>query len=170
MRNAIPAKFKLVSALAFTITCATSAHAFTGNIGSNATIVSPISFTQGAPLEFGAILTSASAGTVSIAATAAGTATSGGGATAMANGGITPTAAKLNISGSGDFAYSLSVPPSVTLNGPGQPMTASLSPDGTPSSLVNGTSTRYIGGTISVGANQTGGAYSGNFSVTVDYQ
>ena len=48
-------------------------------------------------------------------------------------------------------------------------MTASLTPSTGTITLAGGDSFS-VGGTLNVGANQADGAYSGTFTVTVDYQ
>jgi type 1 fimbria pilin len=67
------------------------------------------------------------------------------------------------------LAYEVSIPSTVTLNGPGAPMTATLSLD-TATGTLSGSNSHYVGATLAVGAGQTAGTYSGSFTVTVNYQ
>ena len=57
----------------------------------------------------------------------------------------------------------------MTLSGAGDDMTATLTNDGG-GALTGGTDTFNVGGTLSVGANQAAGSYSGTYTVSVNYQ
>jgi len=137
---------------------------------ATATIVTPIGITAGANLQFGNMLSSAVAGTATVAATSSATAVYGSGVSAAGTGG-TSNAGTFSITGSTGVAYTLTVPASVTLNSGANSMTATLN-----GSIANGTNTLsaspttlYVGGVLSVGANQAAGSYSGTYSVTVTY-
>ena len=73
------------------------------------------------------------------------------------------------MTGASGASYSVTVPASVSLTGPGTAMTATLTNDGG-GSLTGGTDTFNVGGTLSVGASQTAGSYSGTYTVSVNYQ
>jgi type 1 fimbria pilin len=47
---------------------------------------------------------------------------------------------------------------------------ASLAIDGSPLELTGGTQTLNLGGSLALAANQTAGAYSAEFNVTVAYE
>lgn len=55
-----------------------------------------------------------------------------------------------------------------SLTGPGTAMTATLGNDA-PSNLTAGSATINVSSSLAVGANQTAGAYSGTFAITVNY-
>lgn len=84
-------------------------------------------------------------------------------------------AAEFTISGEADRAYSIGLPLNgvVTMTGPGPDMSVddfTRAPSGTGLKLPpGGMQVLSVGGTLNVGANQDPGAYSGNFTVTVDY-
>ena len=86
----------------------------------------------------------------------------------------TRTAASFTISGEAGHAYKINCPTTIALEGPGDDMTltfnASLAIDGTPLTLTGGTQILNLGGSLALGKNQTAGAYSKEFNVTVAYE
>ena len=83
-------------------------------------------------------------------------------------------AAGFDVTGTANLAYSADIDSTVTLTGDGGgTMSASLNPSGTTavsSSLdVNGSDQFNVGGTLTVGDDQTPGTYQGQFAVTVQY-
>ena len=131
--------------------------------GATVEIAAPIAVTQDTALAFGNIGPSASAGTVTISLAGAQSVT--GGVTAL---GGTVAAGEFTVTGASGATYSVTIDGSVTLSGPGT-MTATLTNDGG-GSLTGGTDTFNVGGTLSVGANQAAGSYTGTYSVAVNYQ
>ena len=141
----------------------------TGSAAAN--IVSPLSITQNNGLEFGTIATSGTAGTVTIAAQA------GLDLTWSNVSVINPTDAarksgKFTVTGLAGSTYKLTVPESTTIANGSNSMTIALtkSASSTGNTLSGGTSTFYVGGTLSVGATQATGNYSGTYTVTVAYE
>jgi Domain of unknown function (DUF4402) len=130
-------------------------------------IDAPIACAKTADLLFGDVIVGAIAGTVTI---------SPGGvrsATGVTLFGTNPTgAAAFTVSGQANTSYSITLPASVTLNGPAATMTATnfLSSIGT-TGLLNaaGTQSFGVGAQLNVAANQTDGDYAGVFSVVVTY-
>ena len=148
---------------------ATSAQAqatATASAGASVTIADPIAITKTADLAFGTVVPSASAGTVTVGTS--NDRTVAGGVAAL---GGTVTSAAYTVTGYGNSAYTITLPASVSLSGPGTAMTASsfVSSVGGSASLSSGTGGFSVGATLSVGANQAAGAYSGTFDVTVAY-
>jgi hypothetical protein len=153
------------------------AYAADTNVTANAAVVRPNSLIKTDDLNFGTLISGATVGTVSVnAVTGARTAT----------GGVTPvgTASQRAIfQGTGGILLiTVSGSTSVTLAriGGGAPsMTASLvraaSTSGGGIALLGGTllpsgvQTYFIGGTLTVPANQAPGDYSGTFTLTVNY-
>jgi hypothetical protein len=127
-------------------------------------------------LEFGRIVASGVAGTVTV--DAAGTAVDGGGATYVSGAAAGQCLLQGNISTAYTVDYVVN-----DLTGPGANMTLTslesdnLNGDGPFSGLgtftanldVNGEDTLSIGGTLNVGAGQVTGSYTGTVVVTVDY-
>lgn len=136
---------------------------------ATATIVAPITLTNTTDLAFGNIVASGAAGTVTV--TPAGVRSAGGGATAIS--GLPVSAAAFNVAGGADRTFTITLPAGpVPINAGANTMnvgtfTSSLGA----SSTLDGTGAAAlaVGGTLSVGANQPAGSYTGTFSVTVAY-
>jgi hypothetical protein len=145
------------------------AFAASVNAGGEAIIVTATSFFLVENMDFGAIVPGPAPGSVTVDATD-GTISSSGGVAATAGG-----HERGRFVGGGSegqqITLTLSAPPTLDDgNGNTMPMTA-LTMDG-PTVRTIGPDLAfdvYIGGTLDVGANQTPGAYSGTFTLTVDY-
>lgn len=146
---------------------------------TSATVVRPNTLVKTDDLDFGTLISGATGGTVTISPTTGARATSGGvtpvgggeqRATFQGTGGI------ILITVTGSNSVSLA-----RAGGGAAPMTASLTRAATTSGggiallgtsatlLPSGVQTYYIGGTLSVPANQPEGDYSGTFTLTVNY-
>ena len=79
---------------------------------------------------------------------------------------------KFTVTGLAGSTYKLTVPESTTIANGSNSMTIALtkSASSTGNTLSGGTSTFYVGGTLSVGATQATGNYSGTYTVTVAYE
>ena len=147
---------------------ASSASAATANADARAEILEPLTVTLNAGdprLDFGTIaLNGATGGTVAL--TAANVRTCAATLTCV---GTTATP-NFNIQGAASRAVSISVPASITLTGTGAPMTVTLT-SSVPGLTLSGagTGTFDVGGTLTVGNNQTAGVYTGTMTVTVLY-
>ena len=159
----------------------TAMAANTANTTASARIVQAIAIVKDRDLSFGQIVAGASATVVTVANTSAGARTfdltrAGGGAYNGGTAGTTSTgitSAQFTVSGYDNTTFSISLPSTVTLNGPSSAtMTVSnLQHDaGTTPALVGGTKVFYLGADLTVAASQAAGAYTGAFDVTVDYQ
>lgn len=155
--------------------------ALAGTLSGNgqASIVTPLSFIQVDNLEFGRVISSPTAGTVTISPTNVRTAT--GGVTLI---GSDHQVAKF--AGRGTISQRVRIritPNTITLTGPGAPMTVNtftIGPDGTllqlggsPNYLILSTTGVFwfnVGARLNVNANQASGFYSGTFNATLDYQ
>lgn len=142
------------------------AYAASASGSATAQIAAPISIGETASLSFGTVTTSATAGTVVI--TTAGARTVTGGVSTL---GGAPAAGAFSVAGEGTASYTVSLPSSASLSGPGTAMTVDgFSISGlTTRSLVGGADTFSLGATLNVNANQTSGAYSGSYTVSVNY-
>ena len=132
---------------------------------ANANIIGSIALTRTAHLNFGDIVANA-AGTVIVDTAGARTASGPG----LAGG--TASAAAFDVAGQSGKTYVVGVPTSaVTINGPSSStMTVTaFTVSAGPYTLTGGADTFTVGGTLTVGASQTIGAYTGNFNVTVSY-
>lgn len=166
-------KALLATAAAAAFVIATPAFAQAGPVASapdataDATIVQPIAVNQQTGLNFGR-LAAVDGGTLTVDANGgAPTSTPG----MIVPGGTPPTAGVFNVSGEAGLGYSASVDGGVQLNGPSgsTAMQASLVPSKTSGILVSGADSFSVGGTLTLGTNQTPGAYHGTYHVTVQY-
>jgi hypothetical protein len=142
-------------------------------------LVTPLSFIQYENLDFGRVIPSNTAGTVTISA--AGVRTSTGGLVLV---GSDYQVARFAGMGTQNQRVRIRITPNtITLTGPGPAMTVSNFTIGPAPTLQQiGASPNYriqpadgifwftVGGRLNVGANQPGGAYSGTFTATLDYQ
>jgi len=132
--------------------------------GASVEIAAPIAVTQDTALAFGNIGPSAAAGTVIVSLAGAQSVT--GGVTAL---GGTVAAGAFTVTGASGATYSVTIPGTVSLTGPGTAMEVTLTDPGS-GTLTGGTDTFNVGGSLAVGANQTAGSYSGTYTVSVNYQ
>jgi hypothetical protein len=148
------------------------ARAATTSGSGEAVIVTPLSLVNTAPLSFGNLIPSATAGTAVVdeftqARTVTGGVTAAGGTVSAASfTGLTSPPSHLKIT----------IPNTpVTLNrvGGGASMTATnfeLNGDKNDWVAANTMFTFQVGATLNVGANQMAGTYTGTFDVTVEYR
>ncbi len=80
------------------------------------------------------------------------------------------SSAQFDLVGLADAVVDLTVDPNVTLDNGGDNMTATLVLSAATATLTGGAATFYVGGTLTVGAAQATGSYTGTFDVTADYQ
>jgi hypothetical protein len=94
-------------------------------------------------------------------------------------GGATGTAAKFNVTGSGTLTYAITLTNDANLSDGTNTMAftrvsdltggGATSGNVTSGALTAGAQSIYVGGVLTVGANQPAGNYTGNISATVDY-
>ncbi len=146
-------------------------NAATTSANASANIVTAISISKTADLDFGDIVTGGTTGTVLLTASATPARSSTGGTT-LANS-TTVGDAVFTVSGQGSSTYAITLPSSpVTLTSGANSMTVDTftsSPNATGTLSGGGTQTLYVGATLNVGAAQASGTYTGTFSVTVTY-
>ncbi len=153
----------LVGVAAFT---PSSAQAASATANATVDIVAAIAITKTVDLDFGSVVPAAGADTVIISSAGARTC----GATLTCT--DTVAAASFDVTGGANLAYTVTLPASASITGPGPAMTVdtftdSISSAGTLS--AGGAQTFTVGATLNVGASQVAGAYTGTFSVSVDY-
>jgi hypothetical protein len=162
-------KIQMLKALAATAVVAlgfsaSAANAATASADATATILAQVSVAKDTDLAFGTIAIGTSGGTVAI---------STAGARACGTGLVcsgTVGAAGFTITGVSGQNVGISVPASVSLSDGGtNTMSASLTSSASTLTL-DGTDNFSVGGTLTVGAAQAAGAYTGTFAVTVNYQ
>ena len=140
----------------------------------NAEIVSPIKIANVNPLDFGRIIGNTAGGTVSIAASAAGTRTALVNTDLLAGTGNTPSAASFDITAASGYSYSVDLSASTAnLSGTGDNMPISFNHNLLAAANPGGGATAtvlYVGGDLTVNGGQLEGAYTGEVSVTVTYE
>lgn len=152
------------SVLAVSVMSANAANAATASADARANILQQVTVTSdGSDLDFGTIVSGAAASTVAV--NAAGAATCGAGIVCSG----TTSAAGFDVTGTSGETVDVSSDLTVTLTGPTDTMSATLTPSAT-TILLDGTDAFTVGGTLAVAANQADGAYLGTFNVTVNYQ
>jgi hypothetical protein len=160
--------------LALAVAGTGGAIAATTNATATGTVVAPLQIAKSADLVFGNFAASASSGSVTI--TPAGARSVAGGVTAI--NGVATT--KFDVTGQSGFGYSISlVGGTLSANGGANTMTFTPVGDLTASSitsstlsastLTGGAQSIFVGGVLSVGANQAAGDYAGIVTATVDY-
>lgn len=144
---------------------------------SSVTIIKPLTITNARDLVFGSIVSSSkNAVTVTAAADADASVTATGFDAEEGNPlsvtSATRTSAQFDITGDANQTFSVDLPDSVNMKGPGSDMTVSLDMNLNTSGNVldGGVSVLYVGGSFTIPAGQTEGAYSGTFNVTVAYE
>ncbi len=138
---------------------------FSDTANVDITVAAPISISAAGNMDFGTMVPTGTAGTVTV--TPAGARSSvdvdllGG----------TSAAASFDVTGDGGANYSITLPSSATLSSGGNTRTIDTFTDdaGATPTLVGGSDTFNVGATLNVGATQASGTYSGTFSVTVNY-
>ena len=146
----------------FFLTC----NGESGDKGALADIFAPISISAVGDMDFGTMVPTGTAGTVTV--TPAGARSS---VDVDLFGGF-PAAAAFDVTGEPGQAYVITLPSSATLTSGGNTMTVDTfthDAGASPKLPVGGSETFNVGAMLSVGAAQAAGTYSGTFSVTVNY-
>jgi hypothetical protein len=144
---------------------APAAQAATATGTATAKILRQITLTKTSDLQYATIISGATASTVAVST--AGGVTCGAGLTCTG----TTAAGSFDVAGTSGAVVLVGGDASVTLNGSlGGSMTSTLTYSA-PNITLGATGGSFqIGGTLSVGANQASGDYSGTFNVTANYQ
>lgn len=172
MKTTILKFFTLSAAIFAFSTISFGQDTSTGTANAGANIITPISIVKVTDINFGDLVPSATE-PVTVVMDQTGSITSDA-QYFLANSSTPRTAASFTISGKAGHAYKINCPTTIALKGPGDDMTltfnASLAIDGTSLTLTGGTQTLNLGGSLALGTNQTAGAYSKEFNVTVAYE
>ncbi len=161
--RAAVAAVALVGVAAFT---PSSAQAVSATANATVDIVAALTISNTADLDFGAVIPAAGADTVVISSAGARTC----GATLTCT--DTFAAANFSVSGGNNLSYTITLPASASLTGPGTAMTVdTFTDDKSGLGTLNGSGNGgfLVGATLNVGASQVAGTYTGTFSVTADY-
>jgi hypothetical protein len=164
-------KFLIAAALAAGAIAAPASAApvpATINATGKALILIPLKITKVNDLDFGTVITSASSGTVSVAADGSGQSVTGG-VTALAS--APGLAAQFAGAGTPNQQVDLFLAPPATIkDGLGNSMPISMNLENT-SVIIDSTRAFFVGvgGTVTVGANQPDGLYTGTFTILAQY-
>lgn len=147
------------------------AHAATTTGNASANVMTPLSVAETTPMSFGDVAGDASIGTTVVLS--ASDTTSAGTGTPYVGG--TPTSGAFTVTGAANATYILTMPASVTLNGPGgatmlvNNFTYSTGGAGARTLTAAGTESFKVGATLNINAGQLAGAYTGIYLVQVNY-
>ena len=169
MRFSLPLRAAALTACMAALLVPVTANAADATASASADIIAPISITTNQNLAFGSVSVGASGGTAVVSVAGAKSVTGD-----VVNEGGSHAQAIFDVNGSANSAYDITLPSSISVTAGANSMTVdtfnsdkagnSSSTDGTGADQFN------VGATLNVGANQAGGTYSGNFTVTVLYQ
>lgn len=144
---------------------AAPAHAETAQGDATVKILSAITVTKAADLNFGNVVSSNAAATVSVGED--GTRTCGTGLNCYG----TTTAGAFSVAGAAGETVSVGIDtPTIQLSNGTQSMAVALSTSTSALTLTGGVGSFNVAGTLSVGANQAAGTYTGQYNVSVNYQ
>ncbi len=142
-------------------------------IGIDAKVIAPITLENNGntPLDFGTVSRSSTAGTVTVPTT--GDRIPDGGVGVLGSSSFSP--APFTVTGENSSAFNVTLPANgtvvLTRVSGAETMAVNGFTSNAPSSLSSSGSASFtIGATLSVGANQMAGEYTGSFAVTVAYQ
>lgn len=158
-----------------------AAQAVEGTASATAGVITPISITKAADLNFGKFARGAG-GSVTVSTSGARTASG----TVLSTIGSAPTAARFNVGGDNNASYAITYPDTttITLSDTATPtpntMSMALVSDLSGAGAVTGTvasgtlsatgaQSIYVGGVLTVNAAQATGTYTGSFRVAVQY-
>ncbi len=149
---------------------ASAANAATATADATAEILQQVQIAKTADLNFGTIAPDSSAsGTVSVAANAAGTRNCAANLTCA--GAASVSSAAFNVTGANGLNVDVTGLGSLTQLSDGtNNMPISLTASSNTLAMTGSAVALYVGGTLTVAANQPAGVYDGQFTVNVDYQ
>ena len=165
MRNFGMKRALLGAAIAALAMNASAAHAASASGTATAKILRQITLAKTSDLQYATIISGAAASTVGVST--AGAVSCGANLTCTG----TTTAANFNVQGTNGAVVLVGGDSSVTLNGSlGGTMASTLTYSSATVTLGSTGGSFQVGGTLSVGANQASGDYTGTFNVTANYQ
>lgn len=157
-------RFSLLAAIIATAsTLSVSAFAATATGTASATVLTPIAIAAGTALNFGTLAGNASGGTVVV--TAAGARSTTG--TVVVTGAAF-SAGTFTVTGTGAATFAVTYPGSFNVVSGSDTMAVAVTGAAT-GTLSGGTVSLPVGGTLTVGANQAAGSYTGTYVMTVEY-
>lgn len=165
MRNFGMKRALMGAAIAALAMNASAAHAAQASATASAKILRQITLNKTSDLQYATIISGATASTVAVSTVGARTC----GANLTCTG--TPTAANFNVAGTDGAVVLIGGDSTVSLTGSLGGTMASTLTYSAPTITLGATGGSFqVGGTLSVGANQASGDYTGSFNVTAIYQ
>ena len=163
-------KFAAVLLAGTGLAALSTAQAFAAGaiVDADAEVATPLTISNTTGLSFGRLGPTGIAGSVTLSTSGTRTASN----VDLLPGG-TVSAAAFDISGEPNEAYTITFPASATISSGGNNMTVDTfthDAGGSPALDGSGNDSFNVGADVAVGGSQPGGAYTGTFSVTVDYQ
>ena len=148
----------------------TSVNAQTESVAAGASIIAPISISETAALHFGTIAKDADGGSVVLSAAGVRTPTG----LTLSTGTPTASAAAFSVGGESGLSYVITLPSApITITHSGGAGTGTMSVGTFTSDIAGGVigtdDTFSVGATLTVGADQATGTYSGTFNVSIAY-
>ena len=157
-------RLSLLAAVVATLsTLSVSAIAATATGTASATVLTPIAIAAGTALNFGTLAGNASGGTVVVTAAGGRTTT---GTVVVTSGAF--SAGSFTVTGTGAATFGVSYPASFNVVSGANTMAVLVTGAAT-GTLAAGTVSLPVGGTLTVGANQVAGSYTGTYVMTVEY-
>ncbi len=143
-----------------------SAASVTANALAN--VITPLAIAESNGMDFGDVSVGTAGGTIVLDTTGGRSVT--GDAEAVTGG--TQAAGVYNVTGSGTKAYSISFPANATISSAGNNMTVdNFTHDaGVTPALSGGADTFNVGARLNINPSQPAGAYTGTYTLTVNYQ
>ncbi len=135
-----------------------------------ATFTNPLTITEDLELDFGSLIPGTIAGTVTIAVPSGSSTRSGIDVIFLDS---TFSHGEFTVTGDGGAAFTITLPASITLSGPGADMTVdtfTTNPASPTTIIFTGEREVRVGATLHVGAFQAAGSYTGPYTITVEYQ
>jgi hypothetical protein len=142
---------------------ADSTNGASTNGTASVTVLAPLTLTQTQGLDFGTITSGASSGTVTIDAAGARTVASGVGSVAADAG------QQAIFTVAGDTSNAIDVVVGSNITGFSGGITGTTTSGTLPTALTSGSATFNVGGSLTIPASTTAGAYSGTYTVSVNY-
>lgn len=158
-------KIALIGAIAAAGMISSAANAATVSATARVDILAPVTLVQTAGLDFGVVASGVAAGTVTLP-NSSNVRTCSVGLACVG----TAQRGTFNVTGAATYTVAIAVAASTTLTGAGAPMALTLNPSATSVVATGAAQTFFVGGTLTVGAAQTAGTYTGTYNVSADYQ
>jgi hypothetical protein len=147
------------------LTLGAEAYAASTTGTANATVIVPITVTAGTALNFGTFAANSGGGTVVITTAGARSATG-----TVALSATTPgVAGSFTVTGNASSTFAITNPGSFNVTSGANTMAVNLTGLAATGTLSSGTATILVPGTLTVGASQAAGSYTGSYTMAVEY-